>query len=82
MASDIVSILLAGWSDSEFAVAASGEFGEDLKAKIEGELARKADRIEALEAALREIRDCTEKHGGPATALKIIRQALEGSGNG
>lgn len=45
-----VAGLLSGWSDSEFAVAASGEFGEDLKAAIEGALGRAQDTITALRA--------------------------------
>ena len=45
--------LLSGWSDSEFAVAASGEFTEDLKSVIEGVLARDADLIGDLLAALK-----------------------------
>lgn len=42
-----VLALLRGWSDSEFATAASGEFGEDLKACLEGALSRALDTIEA-----------------------------------
>jgi Lar family restriction alleviation protein len=36
-----------------------------------------ADRIEALTAALEEIRTCTTEHGGAAKALRIIEAALE-----
>ena len=36
-----------------------------------------ADRIEALTAALVEIRTCTTEHGGAAKALRIINAALE-----
>ena len=35
-----------------------------------------AARIEELEAALRDIQQCTSEHGGAARALKIIRQVL------
>ena len=38
-----VAELLAGWSDSEFATAASGEYCEDLKSMIEGAIARALD---------------------------------------
>lgn len=37
--------LLRGWSDSDFANAASGEFCEDLKAKLEGALDRAIDAL-------------------------------------
>jgi hypothetical protein len=36
-----------------------------------------AERIEALTAALVEIRTCTTEHGGAAKALRIINAALE-----
>jgi hypothetical protein len=45
--------LLRSWSDSDFAVVASGEQGEDLKAKLEGEISRSLDRL-AAEAQHRE----------------------------
>jgi hypothetical protein len=38
-----VLTLLRGWSDSEFAEAASGEFCEDLKTMIEGAISRALD---------------------------------------
>jgi len=40
-------------------------------------LRQAADRIEALTAALVEIRACTTEHGGAAKALRIINAALE-----
>lgn len=36
---------MRGWSDSQFASAATGEYCEDLKAKIEGVLSRILDRL-------------------------------------
>ena len=38
-----VLTLLRGWSDSEFAEAASGEFCEDIKTMIEGAISRALD---------------------------------------
>lgn len=62
---------------------------DDLMERIEGCIANAdyedewatlidaRDRIEALTAALVEIRACTTEHGGAAKALRIINAALE-----
>jgi len=45
--------------------------------KVDALCEQAADRIEALTAALVEIRTCTTEHGGAAKALRIIEEALE-----
>lgn len=43
---------LRSWSDSEFANAASGEFCEDLKGRIEGSLSNLLDRLRSRDGAV------------------------------
>ena len=70
MTDEILYTTLTSWSDSEFAVAASGEFAEDLKSLIEGTLAKQTDRIEALQADNVKLREEIDRLRGPVTYYK------------
>lgn len=54
-----------------------GEHWLEVCADLEGQIISHKVRIEALTAALVEIRACTTEHGGAAKALRIINAALE-----
>ena len=51
-----VLTLLRGWSDSEFAEAASGEFCEDIKTMIEGAISRALDPTTDASGLVEDIR--------------------------
>jgi hypothetical protein len=74
MTDELLYTMLVSWSDSEFALAASGEFAEDLKALIEGTLAKQADRLKALTAENEKLRE-------RMSALDQQAETLGGCGN-
>ena len=81
----VLRISLANMSDSEFAVACSGEFCEDIKGEIEGCVANGIDlietqarEIERLRIALQGISEFGGRHPGHGYSCHLLARAALG----